>query len=353
MQFTNCWGMAADQPEPAGCARASCEYLTSADQQLAFSKAFGPMPSVQSAADQWTSENPGSGAVPRRRRLRAGRSDERRHRSRHHGLQRLSSKVAEDEATRSRSSTRVQSNDRSGRESRAARSPLMTALPRGSASPAAGCPGVGGSAAREGARQGWLFGPARCIVILGVFLLVPVLMALWVSFSDWSGRGQPFSANVNFVGLENYAAITVGGGLPHADFGTALRNNALVRGCSSCRCRPRSSLFLAVLVNRRILRGARLLPHRLLLPVGDELRRDHRAVAVPLLGVAASSTRSSRGSASTGPNWFNDPRGILHISLGAVGVDAAGRLAPRRTASSASRGGTGCAGPPWRCRRSS
>ncbi|MBZ6373066.1 MAG: ABC transporter substrate-binding protein, partial [Microbacterium hominis] len=34
------------------------QYLTTADQQLAFSKAFGPMPSVQSAADQWKSDNP-------------------------------------------------------------------------------------------------------------------------------------------------------------------------------------------------------------------------------------------------------------------------------------------------------
>lgn len=57
MQFTNCWGMAADSPNQQG-ALDLVEYLTSADQQLAFSKAFGPMPSVQSAADQWKSDNP-------------------------------------------------------------------------------------------------------------------------------------------------------------------------------------------------------------------------------------------------------------------------------------------------------
>ncbi|MFX6759337.1 hypothetical protein ABTH30_20835, partial [Acinetobacter baumannii] len=33
-------------------------YLTGTDQQLAFSKAFGPMPSIQSAADAWSSANP-------------------------------------------------------------------------------------------------------------------------------------------------------------------------------------------------------------------------------------------------------------------------------------------------------
>ncbi|MEU1972800.1 extracellular solute-binding protein [Microbacterium sp. NPDC019599] len=57
LQYTNCWGMAADSPNQQA-ALELIEYLTSADQQLAFSEAFGPMPSAQSAADQWTSDNP-------------------------------------------------------------------------------------------------------------------------------------------------------------------------------------------------------------------------------------------------------------------------------------------------------
>ncbi|WP_109210285.1 MULTISPECIES: extracellular solute-binding protein [Microbacterium] len=57
LQFTNCWGMAADSPNQQA-ALDLVEYMTSADQQLAFSEAFGPMPSAQSAADQWTSANP-------------------------------------------------------------------------------------------------------------------------------------------------------------------------------------------------------------------------------------------------------------------------------------------------------
>lgn len=57
LQYTNCWGMAADSPNQEG-ALDLVEYLTAADQQLAFSEAFGPMPSVQSAADAWTEANP-------------------------------------------------------------------------------------------------------------------------------------------------------------------------------------------------------------------------------------------------------------------------------------------------------
>jgi multiple sugar transport system substrate-binding protein len=57
LQFTNCWGIAADSPNQKA-ALDLVEYLTSTDQQLAFSKAFGVMPSIQSAADQWKSDNP-------------------------------------------------------------------------------------------------------------------------------------------------------------------------------------------------------------------------------------------------------------------------------------------------------
>ncbi|MFJ6652946.1 extracellular solute-binding protein [Microbacterium sp. NPDC091313] len=57
LQFTNCWGLAADSGNK-DAAKQLVEYLTSTDQQLAFSKAFGPMPSIQSAADTWTSDNP-------------------------------------------------------------------------------------------------------------------------------------------------------------------------------------------------------------------------------------------------------------------------------------------------------
>ncbi|KAA9089034.1 sugar ABC transporter substrate-binding protein [Microbacterium radiodurans] len=57
LQFTNCWGMAADSPNQQA-ALDLIEFLTSTDQQLAFSEAFGPMPSIQSAADAWRSANP-------------------------------------------------------------------------------------------------------------------------------------------------------------------------------------------------------------------------------------------------------------------------------------------------------
>jgi multiple sugar transport system substrate-binding protein len=57
LQFTNCWGIAADSPNQQA-ALDLVEQLTSADSQIAFSEAFGPMPSIQSAAADWSSANP-------------------------------------------------------------------------------------------------------------------------------------------------------------------------------------------------------------------------------------------------------------------------------------------------------
>ncbi|MBA3250652.1 MAG: ABC transporter substrate-binding protein [Geodermatophilaceae bacterium] len=57
LTFTNCWGIAAESAN-VEAAIELVEFLTSTDQQLEFASAFGVMPSVQSAADQWRTDNP-------------------------------------------------------------------------------------------------------------------------------------------------------------------------------------------------------------------------------------------------------------------------------------------------------
>jgi multiple sugar transport system substrate-binding protein len=57
LSFTNCWGIAADSGNTEG-AQDLVSFLTSADQQMEFARAFGVMPSVQSAADSYASEFP-------------------------------------------------------------------------------------------------------------------------------------------------------------------------------------------------------------------------------------------------------------------------------------------------------
>ena len=61
LQFSNCWGIAAGSPNQKA-ALALVEQLTTKHDQLAFSKAFGVMPSIKSAASEWKSENPSAAA---------------------------------------------------------------------------------------------------------------------------------------------------------------------------------------------------------------------------------------------------------------------------------------------------
>jgi multiple sugar transport system substrate-binding protein len=57
LQYTNCWGIAADSDNIEG-AKALVEHLTSPESQLAFAEAFGVMPSLQSVAADWTEQYP-------------------------------------------------------------------------------------------------------------------------------------------------------------------------------------------------------------------------------------------------------------------------------------------------------
>lgn len=57
LQYTNCWGVAAKGDNTAG-AIDLVTFLTSPEQQLAFAKGFGVMPSVKSAEAEWSKANP-------------------------------------------------------------------------------------------------------------------------------------------------------------------------------------------------------------------------------------------------------------------------------------------------------
>ncbi|HEY3438224.1 MAG TPA: sugar ABC transporter permease [Actinotalea sp.] len=164
---------------------------------------------------------------------------------------------------------------------------------------------------------GWLF-ISPMIVILGLFLVVPVLMAAWVSVSDWTGRGSPLSPDVGFVGGANYQKLVSGGGLATQDFGTALRNNAwyvlLVVPIQTAL-----SLFLAVMVNRKALRGRSIFRTAFYFPSVTS------SVAITVLFLFLFSASGAVNKllsylSISGPNWFADARGVVHVVLGAVGI---------------------------------
>ncbi|WP_082533775.1 carbohydrate ABC transporter permease [Marmoricola sp. Leaf446] len=169
-------------------------------------------------------------------------------------------------------------------------------------------------------RDGWVL-MLPVVVLLGLFLVAPVLMALWVSVSDWRGNGSPFGGDVGFVGLENYRQILAGGGLAERDFGTSLRNN-LFYVVLVVPLQTMIALLLAVLVTRRSLRGRGFFRTAFYFPSVTS------SVAITVLWLFLFSTTGVVNKilgwfGLNGPAWFQDPRGVLHLLLGAVGVDRA------------------------------
>ena len=172
---------------------------------------------------------------------------------------------------------------------------------------------------RGEALSGWLF-ITPVIVILGLFLVVPIVMAAWVSVSDWAGRGNPFGGSAQFVGAQNYAAILTDPGLQRQDVGTSLRNNVyyvlLVVPLQTI-----ISLSLAVLVNRRMLRARGFFRTAFYFPSVTS------TVAITslflfLFTASGAVNRVLAAFSVSGPNWTQDARGVIHIVLGALGVDS-------------------------------
>jgi multiple sugar transport system permease protein len=156
------------------------------------------------------------------------------------------------------------------------------------------------------------------LILLGLFLVIPVLMALWVSVSDWNGNGSPLSSGVNFVGGKNYSALLSGGGLGEQNFGESLRNNAwyvvLVVPLQTI-----IALLLAVLVNRQILKGRGFFRTAFYFPSVTS------SVAITVLWLflfAQSGTINKVLSwlGVNGPNWFQEPSGIIQDLLYGLGV---------------------------------
>jgi len=166
------------------------------------------------------------------------------------------------------------------------------------------------------ASAAWLF-ISPVIVIIGLFLVLPILMATWVSVSDWNGNGSPLAPTVSFVGVQNYAELLADPGLSQRNFGTSIRNNGyyvlLVVPIQTC-----VALFLAVLVNRRV-RMLGLFRTAFYFPSVTS------SVAITVLFLFLFSPIGGINELLSyigvnGPSWFNDPRGILHLLFGAFGV---------------------------------
>jgi multiple sugar transport system permease protein len=166
---------------------------------------------------------------------------------------------------------------------------------------------------------GWLF-VSPALLLLTIFVALPILLAAYVSLLDWNGTSSPFTGGAEFAGLDNYRELIFQDRLARKDFATALRNNFYyVVGVVPLQ--TALALFLAVIVNQRWLKGRGFFRTAFFFPSITS------SVAISLVFIYLFQAGGAingvlRLFGVGGPAWFADRRGLLHIMLGGVGVDA-------------------------------
>jgi multiple sugar transport system permease protein len=165
---------------------------------------------------------------------------------------------------------------------------------------------------------GWLF-VAPMLGLIGLFLVIPIVMAAWVSVSDWTGRGSPFSGEVSFVGAEHYRELLAEDGLARDDLMISLRNNfyyvLLVVPLQTAL-----ALFLAIVLNRQRLAARSFFRTAYYFPSITS------SVVISIIflfmfGGSGVVNAVLEKLSISGPDWFDDPQGLFHLALGGVGVD--------------------------------
>ena len=167
---------------------------------------------------------------------------------------------------------------------------------------------------------GWLFiSPSLALLLL--FLVAPILLALYISFTNWSGVTSPTSSAVKWVGLHNYRTIITQPGLYQSDFGAAIRNNFYFV-IFTVPLQTIFALWLAVLVNNKFLRGRGFFRTAFYFPSITS------SIAITTIFIFLFQ---GEGVVNTvlgwvgikGPNWLYDEQGIFWSFLSIFGVNSA------------------------------
>lgn len=171
---------------------------------------------------------------------------------------------------------------------------------------------------REDTVAGWLF-MAPALIIFVVFLIIPIIFAVYYSFTDWNGISPPSEANV--IGAENYRTILVEGGIRQSDFFKALKNTTYF-ALGVVPTQTILALLLAVVVNQRLLRFKNFFRTAYYFPSITS------SVAISLIflflyqrsGLINSVLETITFGAWEPIAWMSDARGLIHIILESLGV---------------------------------
>jgi multiple sugar transport system permease protein len=160
---------------------------------------------------------------------------------------------------------------------------------------------------------GWLFA-TPAVVGLVVFLAIPIVLTVWVSFRDWTGLGSPFETS--FIGLDNYRELLTDDGIRRQDFALSLRNT-FYYVIIVVPAQTLLALFLAYLVNQRFLRGRGGFRTVLYFPSVTS------SIAITLIWLVLFRTSGlvNRILPIADINWFDEPNGLIHNLLGVFGID--------------------------------
>ncbi|GAA3220254.1 carbohydrate ABC transporter permease [Dactylosporangium siamense] len=167
---------------------------------------------------------------------------------------------------------------------------------------------------------GWLF-MSPAIIGLGVFMVAPIALALWVSFRDWSGL-TPLGASEP-AGAANYADLLTDSSVVRGDFAKSLRNN-LYYVLGVVPAQTFLAFLLALVVNARLLKGRTFFRTAFYFPSVTS------SIAVAFIFIflfsptgVVNTVLSAVLPGKVDLVWLDDSDGLLHLLLRAVGVDAA------------------------------
>ncbi len=171
---------------------------------------------------------------------------------------------------------------------------------------------------RQRAIAGWFF-MSPTILIFGIFIIIPILSALYLSLTDWNGISPPGEAN--FIGAENYRALLLNDGIRKSDFFKALKNTTYF-ALGVVPTQTAISLLLAVVVNQAWLRFKGFFRTTYYFPsitssIAISLMFLFFYQRSGLINQVLSAVTFGRWEPIA---WMADPRGLFHIILEAAGI---------------------------------
>jgi multiple sugar transport system permease protein len=168
---------------------------------------------------------------------------------------------------------------------------------------------------------------APAIIILFIFLVLPMLAALFFSITDWNGITPLFNQDGAFnsdafqiVGLQNYERILTADGSRQRAFFTALKNT-LYFVIGVVPVQTILALVLAVIVNQRWLKGKGFFRTAFYFPsISSSV-----VISLIFMFLFASNGIINQSIKTVFPSyqnitWLNDSTGVIHAILGALGV---------------------------------